>query len=346
MALLDAGLPLYTSPKGRAMAFYLVFSPTHKMLGRILYSLVLISLINAVPSFGQQPSPPQLYPAGLKELISLAGLRVSEYKARFKDLTADEEQKVEEYDGEGKLKRQRRIVSDLLIYQSQLDTSLTAEYRNVRVVDGVALAKREARLVKLFDRLAKADSVKKELDRINRESQRYDLGYSSQGLTLNQGFPLIEKNRASFQFTVAGREQINGRDVIVLQYRQVAQIPEQTVKLSLPSVLKGAELLHRGRLWLDAETAQLWREEQEMTLKLPSLAHHLIWMRFEFDYVGSSFGILTPQRIVRMTYGRGRTGTGNVPELLLSGKVTFEYSGFRRFDVSSPDALLNPPAKP
>jgi hypothetical protein len=126
----------------------------------------------------------------------------------------------------------------------------------------------------------------------------------------------------------------------------VAQIPEETVKLSLPSALKGAVPLYRGRLWLDAETAQLWREEQEMTLKLPSLAHPLIWMRFEFDYVGSSFGILTPQRIVAITYSNGRTGAGNVPELLLGGKVTFEYSGFRRFDVSLPDASLDPPAKP
>ena len=328
------------------MAFCFIYSPNHKILGRILYSLVLISLINVGPSFGQQPPRPQLDPAGLKELISLASLRVSEYKARFKDLTADEEQKVEEYESEGKLKRQRRIVSDLIIYQSQLDTSVTVEYRYVRAVDGVPVAKREERLVNLFGRLAKADSVKKELDRINRESRRYDLGYSIYGLTLNQGLPLSEYARASFKFTVAGREQINGRNVIVLQYQQVAQIPEEMVKLSLPSALKGAELLYRGRLWLDAETAQLWREEQEVTLQPPSLAHPLIYMRFEFDYVSSGFGILTPQRIVAMTYNNGRTGADKVPELLLGGKVTFEYSGFRRFDVSSPDASLDPPAKP
>jgi hypothetical protein len=328
------------------MAFCFIYSPNHKMLGRILYSLVLISLINAGPSFGQQPPRSQLDPAGLKEFISLAGLRVSEYKARFKDLTADEEQKVEEYDGEGKLKRQRRIVSDLIIYQSQLDTSMTVEYRNARAVDGVPVAKRDERLVNLFERLAKADSVKKELDRINRESRRYDLGYSSYGMTLNQGFPLTEKARASFQFTDAGRERVNGRNVIVLQYHQVAQIPEQTVKLSLPSALKGAELLYRGRLWLDAETAQLWREEQEMTLQHPSLARPLIWTRFEFDYVSSSFGILTPQRIVAMTYSRGRMGADNALELMLGWKITFEYSGFRRFDASSSDASLAPPAKP
>src|SRR5215216_1997654 len=96
---------------------------THKMLRPILYSLVLLFLANTGPSFGQQPPHPQLEPAELKELIRLASLSLSEYRAKFKDLTADEEQKVEEYDSEGNLKRRRRIVSDLVIYQSQLDTS-------------------------------------------------------------------------------------------------------------------------------------------------------------------------------------------------------------------------------
>lgn len=316
------------------------------MLRRVIYLLVLLSLANAGPSLGQQPTHPQLNSAELEELIRRASLGVSEYRARFKDLTADEEQKVEEYDGDGKLKRQRRVVSDLIIYQSQLDTSLTAEYRNVRVVDGVAVAKREERLVNLFNRLAKADSVKKELDRISRESRRYDHRYSFYGLTLNEGLLLDESLRSSFQFTVAGRERVNGRDVIVLQYQQVAQSPQLSTEISLPSVLKGAEPLYRGRLWLDAETAQIWREERELTLRHSSLNHPLIYMRFEFEYVGSSFGILTPQRIVWSTYDRGRTGANKLPELLLGGKVTFEYSSFRRFNVSSPDATLNPPAKP
>jgi hypothetical protein len=253
---------------------------------------------------------------------------------------------VEEYDSEGKLKRQRRVVSDLIIYQSQLDTSMTAEYRYVRVVDGVAVAKREERLVNLFNRLAKADSVKKELDRISRESRRYDHRYSFYGLTLNQGLLLDESLRASFQFTDAGRERVNGRDVIVLQYQQVAQSPQLATKLSLPSELKGAEPLYRGRLWLDAETAQIWREERELTLRHSSLNHPLILMKFEFEYVGSSFGILTPQRIVWSTYDRGRTGADKLPELVLGGKVIYQYSSFRRFNVSSPDATLNPPAKP
>ena len=317
------------------------------MLSLILYLLVLLSLTNTGTSFGQQPPHPQPHPAELEGLIRRARLGVSEYKAKFKDLTADEEQQVEEYDSEGKLKRQRRIVSDLIIYQSQLDASATVEYRNVREVDGVAVAKREERLVNLFNRLAKADSVKKELDRISRESQRYDDRYSMYGLTLHQGELLHENVRAAVQFAVTGRERVNGREVIVLQYQQVAQSPHLTVVFhSLPPALKGVETLYRGRLWLDAETAQIWREEREITLRHSSFNRPLVFWRFEFEYAGSSFGILTPQRIVWSAHGRGRTGADKQPELLLTGKVVFEYGGFRRFGVNSPDASVNPPAKP
>jgi hypothetical protein len=97
---------------------------------------------------------------------------------------------------------------------------------------------------------------------------------------------------------------------------------------------------------LDAETARLWREEREVTLQHPSLSRPLIFMRFEFEYAGSNFGILTPHRIVFSTYNKGGMGADKVPELRLGGKVTFKYSGFRRFDINSPDASIAPPAKP
>lgn len=329
------------------MAFYLVFSPTHKMLNRILYLLVLLSLTSTGLSFGQQPTHTQPNPAESAELIRRAGLSVSEYKVRFKDLTADEEQKIEEYDSQGKLSKQRLIASDLVIYQSQLEPTQMVEYRDVKSVDGALVKKREARLVSLLNRSAKADSVKKELDRIYRESRRYDLEHSFYGMTLYQGLPLDEKAREAFQFKLAGREQVNGHDAIVLEYQQVSQTPHFTPDLkSLPAPLKGAEAFYRGRLWLDAETAQLRREVRELTLRLPSLSHPLVLYNFELDYADSRFGFLTPRRIVVTIYSRGRTGADKKPELLLGGKVTFEYGAFRRFDVGVPDASLNPTVKP
>jgi hypothetical protein len=73
-----------------------------KMFMPFVYSLAFLSLISAGPPLRQQPAHPEQGPAESKDLIRRAGLSMSEYKARFKDLTAQEEQKVEEYDSQGK----------------------------------------------------------------------------------------------------------------------------------------------------------------------------------------------------------------------------------------------------
>jgi hypothetical protein len=328
------------------MALAFKYSPKHKMRSRVLSACALVSMLSAGPAFGQQSPRPQLDRAGLNEFLVLAARRVSEYKTKFIDITADEDQKVEEFDLAGKLKRQRRISSKLIIYQSQLDPTITAEYRYIHAVDGVPVTKREERLVKFYDRLAKVDSLKKELDRVNRESSRYDRVYSASGHTIHQGLPVSEKARSLFQFTDAGREKINGRDVIVVQYQQVTPEPDLEFKLSsLPPVLKGAQQRYRGRLWLDAETAQIWREERDLVLHKPSWPQAYTFIRWELEYVNSEFGILTPKRIVVTTNNNGRTLPGDVPLLLLGGRATFEYSGFHRFEVT-PDAKLESPAKP
>ncbi len=312
------------------------------MLKHMLRSLVLLSLIGAGLAFSQQPAPPAADAAQTAELVRKAGLRRAEYKEAFKDLAAEETQRVEEYGDEGP-KRRREIVSDLIIHQSQADSSLMAEYRNVRAVDGKAVAGRDRRVEQLFGRLAKADSARKELERIKRESARYDLRFSVYGFTLNQGLPLEERARQYYRFAVTGREQVDGHDTTVVEYQQVAPDPEEQTKVALPEQLKGAETLYRGRLWLDRETARLRREERELNLTHPSLAAPLTLWRFEFSYGDSRFGILTPTRIVFSSY-TAHGGAGREPVLSLVGRVTFEYGGFQRFDVAPPDPRLDAPA--
>jgi hypothetical protein len=313
------------------------------MLKNILRLLVALSFLAPGSSFGQESAPPSSDAAATAELISRAAARRREYMEKFKDLTAEETQRVEEFGDEG-LKRRREVVSDLIIYQSQLDGSSMFEYRNVRSVDGKVVAGRDRRVEQLFGRLAKADSRKKELERIRRESKRYDLNYSFYGQTVDEGWPLAERLRPSFRFTVTGGERIDGRDVIVVRYEQLSQNPDLNFKLSsLPERLKGAETLFRGRLWLDRETAQLRREEREMTIKHASLPTPLTFMRFEFSYGDSRFEILTPTRIIISTYNRGRDLPDGGAELSLGGRVVFEYGKFSRFGVEAPDSRLDAP---
>jgi hypothetical protein len=310
---------------------------------QILRLLVVLSFLAAGSSFGRQSSPQASDDAATADLIGRAGARRLEYMEKFKDLTAEETQRVEEYGDEG-VKRRREVVSDLIIYQSQLEGSSMFEYRNVRLVDGKAVAGRDRRVEQLFGRLAKADSRKKELERIQRESKRYDLNYSFYGLTIDQGWPLAEYLRPSFRFTVTGGERIDGHDTIVVRYEQLTQNPDLNFKLSsLPERLKGAAPLFRGRLWLDRETARLRREERELTINHASLPTPLTLMKHEFYYGDSRFEILTPTRIVVSTYNRGRDLPGGGAELLLGGKVVFEYGRFSRFGVEAPDSRLDAP---
>jgi hypothetical protein len=312
------------------------------MLKDILRLLVVLSFLSSGASFGRQAAPRASDAAATAELLDRAGARAREYMEKFKDLTAEETQRVEEFGAEG-LKRRREVVSDLIIYQSQLDSSVTAEYRNVRVVDGKPVAGRDRRVEQLFGRVAKADSMKKELERIERESKRYDLRYSVYNLTLIQGEPLGERMRQFFRFEVTGGGRIDGHEVIEVRYERIAPDPVSNHKLTLPERLKGAELLYRGRLWLDRETAGLRREERELALKHALLPAPLTFIKFEFNYADSRFGILTPTRISVSVHNRGRDLPGGGAELSLGGRVVFEYREFRRFGVDAPDSRLDAP---
>lgn len=304
------------------------------MLRYIICLVIALSFLSSGSVLSQQSTSPTSDTVSIEAIIKKAALRRSEYIEAFKDLNAEETQKIEEYDDKG-LKRRREIVSDLIIYQSPLENSSMFEYRNVRLVDGKAVAKRDQRVEQLFTRLVKSKSVKKELERVNHESSRYDLNTKAYGQTLKQGLPLAAGLSHSFRFTVIGNEKIDGHEVIVIQYQQVSQNPDLNITLSsLPKKLHGAEPLFRGRLWLDRDTLRLRREVREWTINHPSLQSPLIFMKFEFSYANSKFEILTPTQITISTFNRGRDKADGSPELLLGGKNTFEYGVFSRFEVT------------
>src|SRR5687767_12115783 len=106
--------------------------PTPTMLKRVICSLAFLLLTNASISFAQQAPQPGADQTELNELIRRAAIRIKEYKTGFKDLTAEEEQTLEEFDAHGKVEKQRRVASDLFIYQSQLDPNEMFENRDVK----------------------------------------------------------------------------------------------------------------------------------------------------------------------------------------------------------------------
>jgi len=61
------------------------------------------------------------------------------------------------------------------------------EYRDVRDVDGKPVKKRSERALDVINRAISAESLKRELEVIDRENQRYDLNFRVNDATVNQG---------------------------------------------------------------------------------------------------------------------------------------------------------------
>lgn len=313
-----------------------------------LVTVLSVTLLFAMPGvvIGQhsvQSDAPVLTQTELESLLAKARAHIEQYPSSFKDLAAEETKTVEIYEKPGKLSGRRQIASDLVIYQSQQDPSAMAEYRNVREVDGILVAGREKRVVKLFERLAKATSVGKELDRINREGSRYDFGWMFAGFTLLKGLPLQKNFHEFFKFEVAGREQSNGHDVVVLRFQQNEQSPDLSGGgRGWLSDFKLTDPRYRGRLWLDASIGQLWREEVELVMRSPKMPDPLVVTRFEFQYAPSEYEVWVPQRMVFNVFSPVKMSAGTAPEMYLRARTVAEYSRFKRFDVQVQEGRASP----
>src|SRR5262249_55112056 len=144
----------------------------------------------------------------------------------------------------------------------------TTEYRDVRSVDGKPITKRAGRALELLTRASQSNSIKKELEIIDRESARYDLNYRLFGATNQYG--LMLQKRQKFRIDWAGRDQVGGYDVVVLDYQEVAPNRNNSDQRIYGQYGFSASLL-RGRLWLDVKTAQLRRERWEFAGIHPAL---------------------------------------------------------------------------
>jgi len=266
------------------------------------------------------------------QLVERFFTAADKYEETFRNLVAEETKTIEVFDASGVVEKRRQIVSDLLVYRSPREGSVTTEYRDVRAVDGKAITNRGERALKLVTRASRANSPDKELEAINRETYRYEFHRHLRGFAIHQG-GVFKSHRAAFQVETVGRETMNGRDIVVLDYRQTA--PVGGFVLAVPKEFGNPPRLHRGRLWLDAETGQLWRDVWELVVPHPAAAEPLVVLRQERTYGPSRFGILTPERIVFEWFTRFSHPKKGRPSLLLSERTTFTYDSFRRFDVTT-----------
>jgi hypothetical protein len=281
----------------------------------------------------------------LEQLLARYFAATDEYEQAFRNLVAEETKTIEVYRASGEIEKRREIVSELLVYRStRPGTDATVEYRDVRSVDGKAVKQRGERALKLLMNAARAGSLDKELEAIDRETSKYEFHRNVRGMSIYQR-DLPKAWLAAFQVDQVGREQIAGRDVAVIDFRQTTVVPALASSLLLPREFGNPPELVRGRLWLDAETGQPWRIVWELVVRHPASPDPLAIVRRESTYVRSRLGPLVPERIVfdwLMRFSHPKNGP---PSFGLSERTTFSYGAFRRFDVATSEEV-KPPGTP
>jgi hypothetical protein len=290
---------------------------------------ILLSFSVAIPPLAQQDKTAD----PLANVLKQASQRRREYIDLFKDLTAVETKTTELISKDGKVTRQREVISDFLVYASP-KTNLVNEYRITREVDGKPVGKDGKQAVELFEKLAKAKTLEEEGKRLREENLKHTLYYYRWGATLS---PIMQVEIPSFIFQTVGREAIQGREVIVLTYRR-GFFSDKGYD-GLLKTFKDPQWGNRGRIWLDAENFGLWRWVNENTVVDRDITKEVVFARDEVDYAPSTFGINLPKKIVTTFFDKDDKNKSTVR---LAGRITYDYPSFKRFDVRTDYEIQTP----
>jgi hypothetical protein len=321
-----------------------------KSILNVIASIAGVILINStvvsaqtINSTTTTPTPP------LETILSEAYKQTENYRQTFRDLLAEETKIFEEYDKNGNSERRTAVKSNFLVYQSGKDASRTAELRNVFEVNGKIVPDGQRRAEQFLAELEKSATLEKELQKLQNEGSRYDKTWEIYGLTLNEAVTLAPNMRPFFEYQLMGTENFQDGEVYVVGYRQTKNSPFTVVNgkaakngdrsatavsfsLDVPGGLKKNDKFLRGKLWIDAKTFQLRREERELTVQTPE---PVVLLSTLFEYQPSEFGIMVPKTITVTSFDlkREKGGGGEKYLAVKDSTVNFEYSRFRKANV-------------
>lgn len=303
-----------------------------------VFWLTALVLLNAASVFAQQT------PASLETVLNEAQKQSENYREAFKNLLADEVKTFEDFDKRGESDKTTTVKSSFLVYQSGKKTTATAELRNVLAVNGTPVPDSQKRGEEFLAELEKKTTLESELKQLEKESTKYDKTWLIYGLTLNQAVALAPNLRSAFDFRLQGMENFGGSEVYVVSFQQKTKSPAITINekekanageltvhydLNVPGELKKTDLLMRGKLWIDAQTFQIRREEREIIARP---ADPVLLLSSNFEYQPSNFEILVPKRISMTIFSIKKEKSGAFSSLKDSS-VNFDYSNYRQTNV-------------
>jgi hypothetical protein len=286
----------------------------------------------------------------LEQFLDKAYGATVKYKETFKNLLAEELRATDYFNKDETLDNSRKVKSVFIVYQSAKDNSIS-EYRNVTEYNGKNVTRDDDDVVKFFEKLDNYDSSKKETERLREDGVRFDGRVRAFGMTLGQGITLQPLYREFFEFKIVGKEKIEGREALIVEYKQTKPTSKITVNATREEKSDGTEFNGeisgsfrptnprvQGKLWLDAETAQIWRDEYTVAIRPATLSKPAVSMNFLSEYQSSEFGILVPKKLRLESY---RLKGKNDKTLVRSKKVTTcEYSKFSNANSEIKDAKM------
>ena len=305
----------------------------------ITYTLVFwtLCLMLFAPANGQKLSESEL-----QTFLKNATEKTSEYSNVFKNLTVEEIKTFETFNKDGKIKSRKKILSDLIIYEPETGEGRLGEFRNVREVDAKKIKNSEKRTVKIFAELANAKSFAEELKKLSQESSRYDENLSFYGITFTQFVPLASSLISSFKFEEIGRENIEGKEALVLKFQQTSINPNINLKINAPDYFEISQTFYRGKVWLDLQNHRILRLITELTADSKKFTEPFITLRQEYYYQPGDFEIYLPRKIVSENYTpqddkelklQLKTGKAKLcPQM--QTRLIMEYKNFSKFDVT------------
>jgi len=317
-----------------------------------ILSFTFFTLI-ALPNLSAAQQVPE---PTLNDILNRAADETKKYIEAFKNLLSEESKTIETFDKQGTVKKKKTIRSTFLVYQLTKDQNQSTEFRNVVAVDGKLLEDADRRAQDFFTKVVRAESSKKELQELRKESSRYDGDLVISGMTLFQSPILSEKLRPFFDFTLNGRSSVDGTEVYEVSYLQKTQTPMIQVNVKGDSEPGGTFIEYdvdsdvhgdlngrlRGKLWIDVSTFQVRREHRELTVQPENAISRLPAIVNDFDFQASDFGILTPKKITHIQSRIRSKGEPPIKEM----QVTMDYSNFTRPDVEVKSSEVKSPPKP
>lgn len=289
----------------------------------------------------------------LEKLLDRAEEQSQNYSKVFQNLSAEEIKIKIYYKPDGSLDEKRIIKSVFVVYQSP-NTKAVQEFRNVTEFNGKNVTRDEKEISKFFDKLTRADTLKEEYEKLFKESVRFDGRSYSWGTTLTQIRPFMPLLRKDFRFQVVGRDKLEGRDVWVIEYEQIKTSPhilanptsderkskqwaiEYNVLLS--DDFRPTNPLLKGKIWLDTETAQLWRNDFKVIIYPKTLSKPVETIHKIFEYQPSNFGILVPKKVETLT-SRVKGKNDQTLSVSKNEESIYEYSKFVELKTEAKDKI-------